>query len=490
MIADRISVIMPAWGAERLMPRVLAPLMGMLSRGEVAEVIVVDDVSPDRTAEVARGLGARVLTMPKNGGPGAARNFAAEHAVGDVLWFIDSDVIAWPDGAVKVAAAFADPGIGAVFGSYDDTPDGTPWFSRYKNLTHRFYHQTARRDAQTFWAGCGAVRKEVFHKAGGFDTDTYRVPSIEDIELGYRIRATGAMIAVDPTLLGKHLKVWTPRNAIFTDIFRRALPWSRLMISREGVTNDLNTSNAEKAKAVVLWDLNEVALQSTLEELTGRGSEVTAYLVDVGDLAAVEASAAAVLAEVGAVDVLVNNAGVVRGNQYFWESDSGRDTRLTVAVNTLAPMYVARAFLPGMIAGSGEARLLNLASAAGFTANPRMAVYAASKWAVIGWSDSVRLELKQAGVEHVKVTTVCPYYVNTGMFDGAKSAPLLPILEPAHVVDEAWRAMCAGGSFVVLPRTVMLSEVLKGLVPISVRDFISDNVIGVYHTMDDFTGRR
>lgn len=251
MIGDRISVIMPAWGAERLMPRVLAPLMGMLSRGEVAEVIVVDDVSPDRTAEVARGLGARVLTMPKNGGPGAARNFAAEHAVGDVLWFIDSDVIAWPDGAVKVAAAFADPGIGAVFGSYDDTPDGTPWFSRYKNLTHRFYHQTARRDAQTFWAGCGAVRKEVFHKAGGFDTDTYRVPSIEDIELGYRIRATGAMIAVDPTLLGKHLKVWTPRNAIFTDIFRRALPWSRLMISREGVTNDLNTSNAEKAKAVL-----------------------------------------------------------------------------------------------------------------------------------------------------------------------------------------------------------------------------------------------
>ena len=246
---------------------------------------------------------------------------------------------------------------------------------------------------------------------------------------------------------------------------------------------------AEKAKAVVLWDLNEVALQSTLEELTGRGSEVTAYLVDVGDLAAVEASAAAVLAEVGAVDVLVNNAGVVRGNQYFWESDSGQDTRLTVAVNTLAPMYVARAFLPGMIAGSGEARLLNLASAAGFTANPRMAVYAASKWAVIGRSASVRLELKQAGVEHVKVTTVCPYYVNTGMFDGAKSAPLLPILEPAHVVDEAWRAMCAGGSFVVLPRTVMLSEVLKGLVPISVRDFISDNVIGVYHTMEDFTGR-
>ncbi len=246
---------------------------------------------------------------------------------------------------------------------------------------------------------------------------------------------------------------------------------------------------AEKAKAVALWDLNETALQKTLEELSGRGSAVSAYVVDVGDLAAVDATAAAVLDEVGRVDVLLNNAGIVRGNAYFWESDSRRDTQLTVAVNTLAPMYVARAFLPGMIAGSGECRVVNLASAAGLTANPRMAVYAASKWAVIGWSDSIRLELKQAGYDHVKVTTVCPYYVNTGMFDGAKSAPLLPILDPDHVVEETWKTMCAGGSFVVLPRTVMLSEVLKGLVPIGVRDFIADNIIGVYHTMEDFTGR-
>ena len=246
-----ISVVMPAWGAEKLLPRVLEPLMGMLARGEVAEVIVVDDVSPDRTAEVARNMGARVLTMPRNGGPGAARNHAAQHAVGDVLWFVDSDVIAWPDGAAKVRAAFADPGVGAVFGSYDSTADGKHWFSRYKNLTHRFYHQQGRRDAATFWAGCGAVRADLFRRIGGFDVDTYRVPSIEDIELGYRIRAAGARIVLDPTLLGKHLKVWTPKNAIFTDIFRRALPWSRLMIAREGVTNDLNTSNAEKAKAVL-----------------------------------------------------------------------------------------------------------------------------------------------------------------------------------------------------------------------------------------------
>jgi short-subunit dehydrogenase len=152
-------------------------------------------------------------------------------------------------------------------------------------------------------------------------------------------------------------------------------------------------------------------------------------------------------------------------------------------------MYVAHAFLPAMIESPDECRLLNLASAAGFTPNPRMAAYAASKWAVIGWSDSVRLELKQAGHGHVKVTTVCPYYTSTGMFDGAKSAPLLPILDPAEVVDEAWRGMLDGRAFVVLPRTVQLAEVLKGVVPTGVRDFLADRVFGVYHSMDDFTGR-
>ncbi len=246
---------------------------------------------------------------------------------------------------------------------------------------------------------------------------------------------------------------------------------------------------AEHAKAVVLWDINEHALQTTLEELSGRGSAVSAFVVDVADRAAIEATAKAVLEQVGPVEILVNNAGVVRGNKYFWETDSVRDTKFTVDINTLAPMYVAREFLPAMVAGSGECRVLNLASAAGLTANPRMAVYAASKWAVIGWSDSIRLELKQAGIDHVRVTTVCPYYINTGMFDGAKAVPLLPILEPAEVVDQAWKGMCSAASFVVLPRTVILSEMLKGLVPIDVRDFIADNILGVYHTMEDFKGR-
>ena len=249
---------------------------------------------------------------------------------------------------------------------------------------------------------------------------------------------------------------------------------------------------AEQAAAVVLWDLNESALNHTLDELADLAvgpAEVSGWIVDVAEHASVADTAAAVLDNLGGIDILINNAGVVRGNKYFWETDLAHDTKSTIDINTLGPMYVAHEFLPAMIAAPGECRVLNLASAAGFTPNPRMAVYAASKWAVIGWSDSVRLELKQAGIDHVKVTTVCPYYVRTGMFDGARSAPLLPILDPDEVVDEAWAAMLAGRPFVVMPKTVMLGEMLKGVVPTGVRDFIADHVIGVYHTMDDFTGR-
>lgn len=250
MTGVSISVIVPAFRAEHLLPRVLEPLIAMQARGEVAEVIVVDDRSPDRTAEVARSLGARVIVTPQNGGPGVARNLASREAEGEVLWFVDSDVIAWPDGAEKLRAAFADRSVAAVFGSYDASPEGS-WFARYKNLMHRYYHQTARRTARTFWAGCGAVRADWFARVGGFDVETYRVPSIEDIELGYRIHAAGGVICVEPGLLGKHLKQWTIRQAIHTDIFRRALPWSRLMIAREGLGDDLNTSKGERARALL-----------------------------------------------------------------------------------------------------------------------------------------------------------------------------------------------------------------------------------------------
>lgn len=244
-----ISVIMPAYNAAHLLPRVLPPLLKMLADGEVAEVLVVDDQSTDNTAELAREMGASVMVTPQNGGPGVARNLAAKQAVGDVLWFVDSDVIAAPGGPALITRIFADPSVGAAFGSYDNAPEGS-WFSRYKNLLHRFHHQQAR-EASTFWAGCGAVRASTFAEVQGFDVETYRVPSIEDIELGYRITGLGQKIVVEPDWQGKHLKRWSMRNAIFTDIFRRALPWSRLMIAREGLTNELNAGTAERLRALI-----------------------------------------------------------------------------------------------------------------------------------------------------------------------------------------------------------------------------------------------
>ncbi|MFQ5621764.1 MAG: glycosyltransferase [Paracoccaceae bacterium] len=246
-----ISVIMPAFNASGLLTQVLPPLVEMLRAGEVCEVLLVDDCSTDDTVERARELGASVLEMPRNGGPGAARNLAAQKAAGDILWFVDSDVVAWAGGAKKIREAFEDPTVDAVFGSYDETPSGTPWISRYKNLVHRYYHQRGNREASTFWAGCGAVRKSAFLSAGGFDVVRYTMPSIEDIELGYRLRDRGGRILLLPDLLAKHLKVWTFGNVIHTDIFRRAIPWSRLMIANRSVTDDLNTSRDERVRAVM-----------------------------------------------------------------------------------------------------------------------------------------------------------------------------------------------------------------------------------------------
>lgn len=251
MTRETITLIMPVYRAVDLLPLTLDPALRMLERGEIDEVLVVDDCSPDATAEMAREMGATVMVTPANGGPGVARNMAAKVATGDILWFVDSDVIAKPGGPAAIRAAMSEPGVVAVFGSYDDAPGGDYWFSHYKNMLHRFHHMNAKREASTFWAGCGAIRRDAFAKVGGFDTETYRRPSIEDIEIGYRLKAAGGRILVEPRLQGKHLKIWTIGNALRTDIFCRALPWARLMITREGLNDDLNTGWTERLRALV-----------------------------------------------------------------------------------------------------------------------------------------------------------------------------------------------------------------------------------------------
>ena len=250
---------------------------------------------------------------------------------------------------------------------------------------------------------------------------------------------------------------------------------------------------AEHAASVTLWDVDGATLARTVDEIgavsQGR-TRVQSYVVDVADLGAIAKTAQRVRREVGNPDVLINNAGIVRGNRYFWETDNGEDTRPTMQVNALAPMYITREFIPGMIANAYRAsRIVNIASAAGTLSNPRMAVYAASKAALIGWSDSLRIELEQADHTNVRVTTVTPSYISTGMFAGARGPVLAPVLEPEFVVDRVWKAMLAGTPLVELPWSVGLSRALRGVLPTRLFDRLVGDGFGVYRSMERFTGR-
>jgi all-trans-retinol dehydrogenase (NAD+) len=248
----------------------------------------------------------------------------------------------------------------------------------------------------------------------------------------------------------------------------------------------------EGAASVVLWDRDAPALARAADQLgaVARGrTQVRSYAVDVSELGAIAKVAHKVRRDVGDPDVVVNNAGIVRGNRYFWENHAGDDVRPTMLVNALAPMYVAREFLPAMIASGRPSRIVNVGSAAGTLANPRMAVYAASKAALNGWSDSLRIELQQAGHGHVRVTTVTPSYISTGMFHGARGPVFAPILEPEYVVDRVWRAMLEGRPLVELPASVRLSRVLRAVLPTRAFDRIVGRGFGVYRSMDGFRGR-
>lgn len=246
---------------------------------------------------------------------------------------------------------------------------------------------------------------------------------------------------------------------------------------------------AEGAKAVVLWDVNETALNETCTALRVRSPAVHPYLVDVSSVDRIREAAARVRAEVGDIDILINNAGIIRGKP-FWEHDPVKDIWMTMSINSLALMYIAREFLPAMIAGKRDSRVLNIASAAGLLSNPNMSVYCGSKWAAVGWSDSVRLELDERGHHHVKVTTVCPSYISTGMFEGVKAPLLTPILTPEVVVERAWAAMKAGKPFLTMPWMVRVSMAFKGLLPTRLFDFVAGRLFGVYHSMDQFKGRQ
>jgi hypothetical protein len=179
-------------------------------------------------------------------------------AKGDILWLVDADVVAHENGAAVLQRAFENERVAAVFGSYDRNPPAENFASQYKNLVHRYYHQRGREESDTFWSGCGAVRRSVYRDLGGFDGARYGRPSIEDIEFGHRMRAAGWSIRLAHDLLCTHLKRWTLGEVVRTDIFQRAVPWSHLILSGRGMSDDLNVSGGERIKAGIagVWGLS------------------------------------------------------------------------------------------------------------------------------------------------------------------------------------------------------------------------------------------
>jgi glycosyltransferase involved in cell wall biosynthesis len=234
----RVSIVIPVYNGGSAFRACLESLKALDPRP--LEIIVVGDADTDGSSEAARKAGALVWQTPSRRGPAAARNLGAEKASGDVLFFMDADVIVSPNVVSRVAEAFyREPCLAALFGSYDDAPAEPGFLSQYRNLLHHHVHQTARENAATFWAACGAVRRDVFLSLNGFNAG-YKRPSIEDIELGCRLKKQGHRIRLDKRLLVKHLKRWNALSVLRTDFLDRALPWSRLILQEGPFINDLN----------------------------------------------------------------------------------------------------------------------------------------------------------------------------------------------------------------------------------------------------------
>ena len=252
-MACAISVVIPVYNSAKTLRQCLEHLRG--STVADYECIVVDDGSTDPSPQVAAEFGVTVLQTGKRSGPAFARNLGASKAEGKILFFIDADVCVYPDTLDRVLASFTqDPGLTALIGSYDDQPEAQDFLSLYRNLMHCYVHHQAHRAASTFWSGCGAILRSVFHEYSGFDV-SYDRPSIEDIELGYRLSQDKKKMVLDPTIQVKHLKRWSFFSLVKTDILDRGIPWTELILNDRVLPNDLNVQLSQRVSIALVYIL-------------------------------------------------------------------------------------------------------------------------------------------------------------------------------------------------------------------------------------------
>ena len=239
------------------------------------------------------------------------------------------------------------------------------------------------------------------------------------------------------------------------------------------------------ARRFIIWDINLTGIEQTRKELSSYG-KVKGYIVNVADNDVVTAAYRKTVEDCGPIDILINCAGIVTSNKTFDQQTTEEIVR-TMNINAIAPMFVARAMLPDMLKRN-SGHICNITSAGGMLSNPKMSVYAASKWAATGWSDSVRIELEEMK-SNVHVTTVTPYYINTGMFDGVKSR-IIPILKPEYVCKRVIHAIERNTRFRGIPFGFHFIRFCQAILPTTIFDFIFGKVVGIYHAMDEFTGRK
>ena len=243
---SQLTVVVPAHQAAGTIE---CCLRSLLSAGFAPpDVLVVDDGSRDDTGAIARGLGVRVLRHDVPQRPAEARNAGVRASpAGEVVVFVDADVAVHPDVRDRIADRFAEESdLCALFGAYDTAPTAPTVVSRYRNLLHHFVHRRAHPDAETFWTGLGAVRRARFEALRGFDPAW---DYLEDVEFGLRLRAAGGRIRLDPRIQGTHLKAWTLGSMLRTDLWGRAVPWTRLLRARVASTGSLNTAPEHKVAA-------------------------------------------------------------------------------------------------------------------------------------------------------------------------------------------------------------------------------------------------
>ncbi len=252
-----------------------------------------------------------------------------------------------------------------------------------------------------------------------------------------------------------------------------------------GLGEMLATELARAGANLVLWDIDEVGLHRVRNELVEAGYHADAYTCDLADKNSIKSAAADTLSHSGPVDVLINNAGVVSGENLLDLSD--KDIERTFDINALALFWTVRAFLPSMFERD-SGHIVTIASAAGLAGAAKLTDYSASKHAAVGFDESLRHELRNQD-SSIVTTVVCPYFIDTGMFDGAKTrfSFLLPILRPEKVVRRVIKAIRRDRRRLLMPWFLYTGWPMR-LLPVSWADALSD-FFGVSHAMDEFHGR-